>query len=355
MKLSSFRYIVPQAFKSMLHNGLMTVAAILTITISLFLCTAFWLLIINIDANARQVEEDVRVLAYLKEDIPDGQEEGQAEAQPEAQGEGQPAALPEAQSAVQPEAQPEIEPEAQTEGQTEGQAEEEQEKQLEEKYAVIRDEIMAIPGVASCEFISKEEGIKDLGSRFGGVDLKETLGGANPLPDLFSIMAETTDDVAVIAEKVSEIEAVDVVRYGEGTVEKLFALTDAMRRVGVAVMILLALAAVVLIAMTIRLAVVARKKEIMVMKWVGATNAFIRLPFLLEGVFLGLLGGLLALVLVLIAYVNAGDYLASTISFVLVLDIGQIWLKTAGFTLAAGLILGIFGSLFPLANRFMDV
>ncbi len=294
MKLSSFRYIVPQAFKSMFHNGLMTVAAILTITISLFLCTAFWLLIINVDANARQIEDDVRVLAYLSEDT------------------------------------------------------------TEDQYAAIEEEILAIPGVASCEFVGKDEGIKELEARFGGVDLEETLGGENPLPDRFSIMAETTDDVTTIADKVSNLAAVDVVRYGEGTVEKLFALTDTMRRVGVAVMILLALAAVVLIAMTIRLAVMARKKEIMVMKWVGATNAFIRLPFLLEGIFLGLFGGLLALVLVLLAYVNAGDYLASTISFVLVLDIGQVWLNTLVFTLAAGLLLGIFGSLFPLA-RFMDV
>ncbi|MEG2213397.1 MAG: FtsX-like permease family protein, partial [Clostridiales bacterium] len=143
-------------------------------------------------------------------------------------------------------------------------------------------------------------------------------------------------------------------RYGEGTVEKLFALTETMRKVGIAAMVLLALAAVVLIAMTIRLTVVARKKEVMVMKWVGATNAFIRWPFLLEGLLLGLFGGILALILVLLAYTNAGDYLANTISFVLVLDLSNIWQSAAVFTLGAGLILGICGSLLPLA-RFMDV
>ncbi len=294
MKMRSFRYIAPQAFKSMFHNGLMTVAAILTITISLFLCTAFWLLIINIDANAKQMEEDVRVLVYLKDDI------------------------------------------------------------TEDQYESVKEEIMAIPGVADCQFISRDDGIKDLEERFGGIDLVETLGGANPLPNQFSITAETNDDVTVIAEKVSNIAAVDVVRYGEGTVEKLFALTDTMRRVGIAVMALLALAAVVLIAMTIRLTVVARKKEVMVMKWVGATNAFIRLPFLLEGLFLGLFGSILALALVLFAYVNAGEYLANTISFVLVLDLSQIWQSTAVFTLTSGLLLGICGSLLPL-TRFMDV
>ncbi|MEG1661626.1 MAG: permease-like cell division protein FtsX [Clostridiales bacterium] len=223
-----------------------------------------------------------------------------------------------------------------------------------EQYPAVENEIMTIPGVAACEFVSKEDGIKELQDRFGGVDLIDTLGGANPLPDRFSITAQTTDDVAAVAAKVSNLAAVDVVRYGEGTVEKLFALTETMRKVGIAAMVLLALAAVVLIAMTIRLTVVARKKEVMVMKWVGATNAFIRWPFLLEGLLLGLFGGILALILVLLAYTNAGDYLANTISFVLVLDLSNIWQSAAVFTLGAGLILGICGSLLPLA-RFMDV
>ena len=69
MKLSSFRYIAPQCFKSMRNNGWMTAAAIVTITISLFLCTFFWIVLRNVNANVTDVENDVRVLAYIDFDV----------------------------------------------------------------------------------------------------------------------------------------------------------------------------------------------------------------------------------------------------------------------------------------------
>jgi len=295
MKLKSFRYVIPQTFKSLRLNGWMTFAAIMTVTISLFLCSIFWLMIMNIDANARDFESDVRVLAYIDDRV------------------------------------------------------------KEEVYPAIEQRINRIAGVAEIEFVDRDAGLETLNKRFG-LDLKSTLGGSNPLPNMYSITAASTDDVEAVARAVALIPqiGVDNVKYGRESVQRLFALTSTMRKVGLAIMVLLGIAAVVLVAMTIRLTVLARKKEIMVMKWVGATNAFIRWPFFLEGVLLGLVGAALAAGLVLFCYQSAGQWLSSTISFVMMLSLQEIWFNTALFTLSAGILMGIFGSLISLA-RFLDV
>ena len=295
MKLRSFRYVGPQAFKSMGHNGWLTVAAILTITISLFLCAMFWLILVNLDANVSEVENDLSVMVYLDDTVTTDQD-----------------------------------------------------------FQKMETLLHNIDGVDTVTLVTKDEGLASLSDRFGGADLEETLGGDNPLPDMYRLTALTADDISSIAEAAEALTGVSTVRYGEGTVEKLVALTNTLRKVGIAVMLMLALAALVLIALSIRLAIMGRRREIMVMKWVGATNSFIRWPFFLEGLLLGLFGAALAMGLCLLLYTKAADYLHNAISFIRVLPLEQVWLQTGVFVLAAGLILGALGSLLPL-SRFLDV
>ena len=295
MKLRSFRYVGPQAFKSMGHNGWLTVAAILTITISLFLCAMFWLILVNLDANVSEVENDLSVMVYLDDTVTTDQD-----------------------------------------------------------FQKMETLLHNIDGVDTVTLVTKDEGLASLSDRFGGADLEETLGGDNPLPDMYKLTAFNADDISSIAAAAEALTGVSTVRYGEGTVEKLVALTNTLRKVGIAVMLMLALAALVLIALSIRLAIMGRRREIMVMKWVGATNSFIRWPFFLEGLLLGLFGAALAMGLCLLLYTKAADYLHNAISFIRVLPLEQVWLQTGVFVLAAGLILGALGSLLPL-SRFLDV
>lgn len=294
MKLSSFRYLAPQCFKSMRNNGWMTVAAILTITISLFLCAFFWVLLVNVNANVSDVERDVRVLAYVDFDV------------------------------------------------------------VPAERTEIEKSLQWIAGVAEVKFVPKEEGIQTLESRYGDTDLVASLGGVNPLPDMYSITAIDADQVASIAQAAAEIEGIYEVRYGEGTVEKLLSLTDSLEKFGYVVMGLLALCAVVLIAMATRLTIQTRKKEIMVMRWVGATDAFIRWPFLLEGMILGLVGAALALGLLLLLYSRGALYATMNLGFLNILSLSEIWVPATGFVLPAGFLLGLIGSSLPLL-RFRDV
>ena len=128
--------------------------------------------------------------------------------------------------------------------------------------------------MADIQFIPKEQGIQTLEERYNDTDLVDSLGGVNPLPDMYSITAIDANQVSTIAAEVAEIEGVYEVQYGEGTVEKLLTLTHAVRKFGYAVMGLLAVCAVVLIAMATRLTIQTRKKEIMVMNgWALPTRS----------------------------------------------------------------------------------
>ncbi|MBR2783249.1 MAG: permease-like cell division protein FtsX [Firmicutes bacterium] len=295
MKLRSFRYVGPQAIKSMGQNGWLTVAALLTITISLFLCAMFWLILVNLDANVALVEDDLSVMVYLEDS-----------------------------------------------------------DHAQRDHALVEQQLKGIEGVDEVVLVTKDEGLASLSDRFGGVNLEETLGGDNPLPDMYRVTALDPEDITRIAAGAESISGVSNVRYGAGTVEKLMALTDTMRKVGLAVMSMLAAAALVLIALSIRLAIIARRREIRVMKWVGATNAIIRWPFFLEGLLLGLIGAVLAMGCCLLLYDKAADYMRHTIYFLQVLPLEDVWLQTGGFVLAAGVILGALGALLPL-SRFLDV
>lgn len=294
MKMYSFRYIFPQAFKSMKNNGWLTAAAIMTITISLFLCAFFWMIIVNLNVNATEIEDDVRVMAYIDFDVPSTD------------------------------------------------------------YDELEDELRNIDGVQDVDFVSKDEGLLTLEDRFNDTDLLETLAGDNPLPDMFSLTAVDKQYVEQIAEQVSEMDGIYHVRYGEGTVEKLFTMTDTIRKASIVVMALLGVAAVTLIAMAIRLTILGRKKEIMVMKWCGATDAFVRWPFFLEGMMLGIFGSIIALALALILYSQVFAYLTATISFATIVPLSQLWPGLTLFIIGSGVVLGAIGSLIPLA-RFLKV
>lgn len=294
MKMSSFRYVWPQCFKSMKYNGWMTVAAIVTITIAMFLVGFFWAVLSNVQANLNSVEEDVRVLVYVDY----------------------------AATA--------------SEGETLGQ------------------NLAWISGVESVEFVSREDGLKDMEARYGDDDLLASLGGVNPLPDMFSLTVADPEMAATIAATAEELEYVDQVRYGEDTVSQIVAFTGTIRNFGLIIMGLLAFSAIVLISMAIRLTVQNRKKEIQIMKWVGATDAFIRWPFVLEGMILGFAGSLLALALLLPLYDRAAVYVSMHVPFLTVLPLSEFWLSAAAILLAGGLVLGLIGSFLPV-SRFMDV
>jgi cell division transport system permease protein len=296
MKLSSFRYVFPQALKSLKINGWMTMAAVFNIAISVFLCLLFLAVIINSNANAGLIESNVEIIGFIKDDYP------------------------------------------------------------AENYRAIEESLYALEGFAEMKFISREEGLGKIAGRFGGdtESLLETLGGENPLPDSYSVKALTPEHVEALAQGISAVEGIESVRYGQDTVDKLFLFTKIIRQAGLGIMLLLVFAAIILVAMTIRITVYARSDEIKVMKWVGATNAFIRWPFLVEGVLLGFMGALIAVALAVTLYYKGTGYAGEILSFIYFVDMADIWKYIIIYPLGAGILMGAVGSVISLA-RFLRV
>jgi len=168
------------------------------------------------------------------------------------------------------------------------------------EVAELEQELAATPNVERVDFISKEEALTR--ERERNPEAYDLLG-RNPLPDLFRLYPDDPAQVAAIAEglKSQQLAAVDDVRDREDDTEKILEATGFVKALTAMLAALLVLASVALVANTIRLSIFARRREVEVMKLVGATNWFIRWPFVIEGMIVGAMGGVLAVLLLTIA------------------------------------------------------
>ena len=163
--------------------------------------------------------------------------------------------------------------------------------------------LAADPRVASAKYIPKREGLAELRTQTRGA-IDTALLTENPLPDKFRIKARVPEDVAAVASTVRRLSGVANVVYGQKIVQRLLQLGAVLRRVGIGVIAVFLAVAGIIISNTIRLTVFARRREIAIMQLVGATNTYIRLPFICEGMLDGVLGALVAIGLLAIARVT---------------------------------------------------
>jgi cell division transport system permease protein len=174
------------------------------------------------------------------------------------------------------------------------------------QQAELRQAIEDTPNVKSVEFISKGEALaraqeKNPKAFEAGAELL----GSNPLPASFRVHPEDPDKLNEIVTRLNadgdaRLAAIDEVRDREEDTNKILSATGLVKALTAGLAVLLVLASIALIANTIRLSIFARRREVEVMKLVGATNWFIRWPFVIEGMIVGFLGGLLAVLLLAI-------------------------------------------------------
>ncbi|HEX2162035.1 MAG TPA: permease-like cell division protein FtsX [Thermoleophilaceae bacterium] len=166
--------------------------------------------------------------------------------------------------------------------------------------------------VESVEFVSKAEGLAEAKRKNPEAFAEGTdLLGANPLPDMYRVVPDDPDEVSSIVDRLAPVgadgvrepslAAIDEVRNKEEDTEKILSATGLVKILTGGLMALLVFASVALVANTLRLSIFARRREVEVMKLVGATNWFIRWPFVIEGVLVGAMGGVLAVLLLTIA------------------------------------------------------
>jgi cell division transport system permease protein len=179
----------------------------------------------------------------------------------------------------------------------------------------VQQALEGTAGVKSVEFISKDEALRELGGKVSDVKDKIELLGSNPLPSLFRVTPEDPDELRQVVAEIAPggtpaLAAIDDVQNRESDTGKILSATGLVKGLGAGMAALLVFASIALIANTIRLSVFARRREVEVMKLVGATNWFIRWPFVIEGMIVGFLGGVLAVLLLALAKTTFVDPLS---------------------------------------------
>jgi cell division transport system permease protein len=216
-----------------------------------------------------------------------------------------------------------------------------------ESVAAAMKDIGDFPEVARVDYVSQEKALERARKEMGEfADVFEA--GVLPASIEVHLRSGMGDPATVksVADRIKTYHFIDDVRYGEEWVEKLYRLRNIATVAGIALGVAFAAVAIIIIGATIRMTVLARAKEISIMRLVGATDMFIRLPFLIDGLVKGVCGGLLALVFVWIANRVVNEYFIQTIFF----DRQMIFVGVVG-----GAMMGIMGSLFSVGRHLRRV
>lgn len=179
----------------------------------------------------------------------------------------------------------------------------------------LRAAFKADPRITSAQFISKSEGLKQLRERTRGV-IDTSLLTENPLPDKFRIRVRAPELVPAVAAGLRRLTGIGNVVYGETVVERLLQLGVVLRRIGMVLIAVFLVVAGIIISNTTRLAVYARRREIAIMQLVGATNLYIRMPFICEGLVVGLVGAIAAIVLLAVAHATVWPRVIDALPFI---------------------------------------
>ncbi|MBM4235511.1 MAG: ABC transporter permease [Firmicutes bacterium] len=295
MIISSIGYVLSESFKGLFRNRLMCITSTGVVAVTLLMLGIFMLLSLNVAHITDQVKEQVEIVAYIDDQASSN------------------------------------------------------------TVAALRQKLESNPGVLEASYVSSEEHMERLRRQLGSVLEGYDTELDNPLLASFEVRAMVPENVAVLAAEIESYPGVSEVFYGQDYVESLFSVTRVLQLLGLTLMVGLAITAVFLISHTIGLTVMMRKKEIAIMKYVGATNWFIRWPFILEGLLMGLVGAIIPLVALYYLYQYALDWVAvNNLAFISMLPLQEVILEVGRYLLPLGVGLGILGSGFSI-GRFLKV
>ncbi len=301
--MSSLIYFFKQSIQGFARNLSTTLGSIITIFLSLFIIGVFLIGAVVIDNIVKSVESEVSITAYVSDDA------------------------------------------------------------KEKDITAMEDYVKTLDGVSSVSFTSKEQALEDFRNMSSNADIVDELGG-NPLPASINIELSDPQQVQQVANEIEtsdlfkkiadEDNPADSLKYGQRTVERLFSVTNYVRYIGIALIVLLVFIALVFINNTIRLAIMARRKEIAIMRLVGASNGFIRGPFLMEGALHALIGAVLAVVSLELIHQLALPRLQASLAFLPIEVDGMTFVFIYLILVAAGLVIGLIGSALAM-RRYLKV
>ena len=292
-----FFYTLKQAFLQVLRNRAMSLASIFAITAMLLILSLFFILVINVNTAAETIQQDYdSIEVYLKDDV------------------------------------------------------------TEEQADTIIDDLRTQDGVEDAYYKSKEDAMDEFKTRWGENGYLLNSLQDNPLPNSVVIMIGDLEKADSLAEKAATYDGVEDVKFYKDTVDKLLGATKFIQIAAIVVMIFLIIVSIVVVSNTIKLTVFNRANEINIMKYVGATNWFIRGPFLAEGIIIGIISAGISVGLATLMYKKLIEVVGPQIFSVLSMPMVPVNFLAYNFTwifMALGISIGACGSIISM-RKFLD-
>lgn len=213
----------------------------------------------------------------------------------------------------------------------------------------IEKEIKATGNVEKLKFKTKQQQAEETAKEnevFAAI-IKEWTETTNPLLDSFELKVKEVEDIKDTAAKIKKISKVNTVSYGEEMVDQLITIFNVVKKVSIAAVIALIIVTAFLITNTIKLAIYARKREIEIMRLVGASNLSIKIPFVIEGLFLGLLGSIIPVLITIYGYTALYDFFDGKLfnsALAKLIEPNPFIYLSSLLLVIIGILVGMFGS-----------
>jgi len=298
MKIRTLKRHVKEGLKSSWRNSWMTLASVGAVTTTLLLVSVFLALMMNLNHVAQNIEEDVLIKVLIDVTATDDE--------------------------------------------------------VEE----LGESIESLSKVETVEFSSRDQELRELIESLGEEgDVFSTYGDdENPLNHAYIVKTVEPKETIQIAEEIEAMNRVEKVNYGQDVVENIFMFNSYARNIGLILIVALLFTAIFLISNTIKITIIARRREIEIMKLVGATNWFIRWPFFIEGLLLGILGSIIPIALIFTGYyfLDQNSAMINQFEFISILPFHPFVWQLSGIVILIGAVIGVWGSIMSV-RKFLKV
>ena len=295
--MNSFIYTVKQGFTQIFRNRGMSLASIFSILAMLFILGIFFAILVNLNLFTEVVQQDYDQVEIFME-----------------------------------------------------------ETSSQEQIDGAMSKLENFEGVDSVAYRTKEEALDIMKERWGESGYLLDSLGENPLPASILISVNSIEDATAVSEYAGTLEGVEDIQYYQETVDKLTSVTNGLQIGALIVMAFLIVVCVVVVSNTIKLTVFARAREIRIMKYVGATNWFIRGPFMAEGIIIGIIAALAAAGLMTLLYSNVVNIIGTQVIAIVsspLISVGYLAGNMLVIFLALGVSIGAWGSIVSM-RKFLD-
>ena len=288
MKLSRIKYSFSEAKKSIVRNGLMSFASLFTITCCLLILGVFAITAINVNSITEQIKDQCEVQIYIDNQVSD------------------------------------------------------------ERVTAIGEEVKTIDNVKDVTFVSKEDILEIAKNDVfeGREEMLISFEQDNPFSDSYTIVLNDIKKTEETVEEVKKIPDIYRVINKQGVVNTVLSISDSVKGISIAVMIILFIIAIVIISNTVRLTVFNRRREINIMKYIGATDRFIRIPFILEGFLIGFSASIVSSIIVFLGYTALLNLLSRNVELKMLefVSLGEIAFPILSLFVVFGSLIGVLGS-----------